>query len=335
MIQLSGELALGRARRRRDLLRAAILAGPQPVAVIPGGGLQLDPALVAHQQDVVLIGAVGRQATGDRAGRELQQPFDHVLHLGEAGIRAIGGLARGDLDRLLAGHVARGLQAVDAHVHQRPAARHRLLQPPLGRVALHEAVLGSHIADTARGARADQAHGFEIAGLEMAAVADHQLAFGRLARGDHRLGFGDRGRHRLFAHHVLAGLGGADRVFGVHGIGQDHIDDIDVGIVADPVKGLIRVDRALRHAIARGGRPGLGLVSADQGGDPAVLAIDELRQDDVEAVIAQAHDGVADLPVGGGLALSRDRSDGEGGGGEEEIAACKVHGRVPGDGAVN
>ena len=42
---------------------------------------------------------------------------------------------------------------------------------------------------------------------------------------------GDGGGHGLFAEHVLAGFGGADGVFGVHGVGQGDVDGVD-GFVA-------------------------------------------------------------------------------------------------------
>src|SRR3546814_9710309 len=66
-------------------------------------------------------------------------------------------------------------------------------------ISLDEAVLRPEIAQRADLAGVRAAHRLEVGRLEMAAIADHQLAVRRLARRDHRLAFGRGDRHRLFA----------------------------------------------------------------------------------------------------------------------------------------
>ena len=73
--------------------------------------------------------------------------------------------------------------------------------------------------DLAERAVADELDGPQVGGLVMAAISDHELDVGGLAGGDHGLGLGNVGGHGFFAEHMLAGLGGADGVLGVHGVG--------------------------------------------------------------------------------------------------------------------
>ena len=56
--------------------------------------------------------------------------FLHLVELHRVGL----GFHAGNEDGFLAGQIARGLQRVNAHVHQRPAARQGALEPPLRRV---------------------------------------------------------------------------------------------------------------------------------------------------------------------------------------------------------
>ena len=121
-------------------------------------------------------------------------------------------------------------QRVNADIHQRAAARHRLLDAPAV-AARGVTVLGTEIAQLADRTRARQPPRFEIKRFEMAAVTDHQFFAGLLAGGDHAFAFDGRQRHRLFAQHVLAGPGATNRVFGVHRYRQADVDDVDLGIV--------------------------------------------------------------------------------------------------------
>ena len=44
----------------------------------------------------------------------------------------------------------------------------------------------------------------------MDAISDHELDVGRVGTPDHGVAFGARGRHRLFAEHMLADARGAE-----------------------------------------------------------------------------------------------------------------------------
>jgi hypothetical protein len=173
----------------------------------------------------------------------------------------------------------------------------RFLQAPGIRIAGREAVLGAEIAQLADLAGAGAAHGFQVVGFEVAAVADHQLLAGLFAGGDHGFAFGRGDGHRLLAHHVLARCGGADGVLGVHRHRQADVDDVDVRIVLDAVEILVIVDAAFRHAVF--GRHALGLdrVAADQRHQLAVLAVLELRNDHAQAIHAQPDNRIAELAL--------------------------------------
>ena len=157
---------------------------------------------------------------------------DVLFHFVEAAVVIDGGGVSGDVLRLFAGEIAAGVERVDAHVEQRAAAGQFLVRAATrsGRDVEAEGALdGLHLAERAV---ANQLDGAQVGGLVVAAVGDHQLHVGGLAGGDHGFGIGDGGRHGLFAEHVLAGLGGANGVLGVHGVGQRHVDGVDAGLCA-------------------------------------------------------------------------------------------------------
>ena len=188
-------------------------------AFVDKGLVDFKPAFGAVDAEVASHGgAVGGGATGDDAGRKPHGPGDVFLDLVEAAVvvndRSIGG----DVFGLLAGEIAASVEGVDADVEERAAAGHFLAETPFagGDVEAEGAFDSLHLTE---GARADEFDGAEVGRLVVAAVGDHELDVGGLAGGDHLLGLGNIGGHGLFAEHVLAGLGGADGVFGVHGVG--------------------------------------------------------------------------------------------------------------------
>ena len=99
----------------------------------------------------------------------------------------------------------------------------------------------------------------EIDRLEVQPIRDHQLDVVRPARGDHLPAFLDRDRHRLFAQHVDAGPGGANRVLGVHRIGQRDVDGIDA---AQALVEFVVVERVIEPIPLRDLAP-LGSIAAD------------------------------------------------------------------------
>ncbi len=195
--------------------------------------------------------------------------------------------------RLFAGEIAAGIERIDADIVERAAAGKLLAEAPFaGRdVEAECAFNGLHLAERAV---ANELDGAEIRRLIVAAIGDHQLDVCGLAGGNHLFAVGNAGGHRLFAEHMLAGLGGADGVFGMHGIRQRNIDRIDGGIVRDLVEVLVVVDGSGRHVVL--GRDAFGFVamSADQGGDLRVGGAPRSRHE-VACDAAESDYGIADL----------------------------------------
>ena len=233
---------------------------------------QLEPAALGSRAVAVDHSRVAAGTGGHDAAGELEIEEDRLLDLaelhriGEAGLRADG-------DRLLACDAARGLQGVDSQVDQRPAARQRLAQAPLARVADGKADRGLDDLEPAEDLLARQSHHLQVVRLEVQAIADGELSPGRAGRRDHLVALLDRNGHRFFAEHVLTGLSGADRVLGMHAVGQHDVDDVDVGVVFDAVEGVIAVDVLLRNAVLLGPLTCLLRAAADEPGEAAVLCL--------------------------------------------------------------
>ena len=131
----------------------------------------------------------------------------------------------------------------------------------------------SMACDLAQLAVADQFDGAQVGGLVLAAVGDHEFPVGLLAGVDHGLGIGDGGGHGLFAEHVLAGLGRADGVLGVHAVGQGDVDGVDVFVVGDGVDSFVAVDVARGNAVLAAIFSALSRWPLTRAGDAAVFAI--------------------------------------------------------------
>jgi hypothetical protein len=293
MIELGDELVPGR-RRQRDCLGSAILPHPHPMPRIGRGRLHPHPAAGARHAIGIVPGGIARHAIGDQPGGEAHLPVDPVLDITEPGIAAIGRFHRADRDRLLPRQIACGVEAVDADVHQRAAARQGPVEPPLAGLGM-ETVLGGDQRRAADETGLHQRHGMQVVRLEMAAIADHQLALRLGGRRDHRLRFGRGYRHRLLAQHMLARLERADRIFGMHAVGQHDIDQVDVGIVRDPVIVAIVVAVRPGDAILRAELLELGRRAAHQPTQLGKGAVLHARHDLVGRVIAQPHDRIAEL----------------------------------------
>ena len=214
--------------------------------------------------------------------------------------------------RLFAGEVAAGVQRIDAYVEQWAAAGELFIGAPFVRahVEAEAAFDGLYLAESAV---MDHADGLEVGGLVVAAVGDHELHVGGFAGGNHLLTIGHIGGHGLLAQHVLAGLCGADGVFGVHGVGQRHVDRVHVGVVRDLVEVLVVIDRSGGHAVVRGDAVGFVAMAANQSGDPRVGGETGGGQE-VVGDSAEADDGVV------GLLLSSLRAE----------ARCEVGGKAEG-----
>ena len=125
-------------------------------------------------------------------------------------------------------------------------------------------------------------------------VGDHQLASGVAAGLHHPLRLRHTGRHRLLAQDVLAGRGRPLGELRMHRVGQDDIDDMHVGIVADRVEAFVVVDAFRRDAILRGDRQGFRPVAADERRATDVLRRRETRHDLLQRQVADADDGHAE-----------------------------------------
>jgi hypothetical protein len=105
---------------------------------------------------LVVVGAPGK----------VNQMFDPTrldrvfFHLCEAPVVVHHRGGPADLDRLLPGQVAASLQAVNAHIHQRPAARQFPVEPPFARPQ-RESVVAVDGLDGPHIALADQLNGAE------------------------------------------------------------------------------------------------------------------------------------------------------------------------------
>jgi hypothetical protein len=84
---------------------------------------------------------------------------------------------------------------------------------------------------------------------------------------------------------MLAGLGGTLGEGAMQTVGRDDVDDVDGGVVDDPVKGLVAVETAVGHAILGGELAELFRRAADQRRELGVLAFGETRHDDLGGVV--------------------------------------------------
>ena len=87
---------------------------------------------------------------------------------------------------------------------------------------------------------------------------------------------------------MLAGLVPANRVLGMHAVGQHDVDDVDFRIVLERVVVLIVVDILRVHAVAQRQLVRLVGMAADQGHHLRLLALRERGQDLVDRQTAQA-----------------------------------------------
>ncbi len=195
---------------------------------------------------------------------EVQGLFD--LGKAAAGVVAGGGDG-GEGGGLLAGEPADFVHGVDADVHERAAAAVLAGEAPLVGGGI-EAEGAFERLDLADGAGVDEAFGFEVGGLVVDAVGDHEVAFVGGAGGDHIAALGGGDGHGLFAEDVFAGFGCADGVLAVHGVGQADVDGVDGGVVAQAIVGFVAVGRGFGEVVEGGVVFALGVgMAGDEGGD--------------------------------------------------------------------
>ncbi len=174
------------------------------------GGLPLGPD---DSQAVVGLRPIARGAGGGLALGELQLERDVFVYLLELGVgRAGRGLRR---HRIRAEEKPDCVQRVDAHVHQRAAAREVRVESPLVRPALVEDVAREPAVEghrVAQHAVPNQSPEPTHRGFDLRPVADHQGHAGLVADPDH-LARSLRTRFDwLLAEDVLAVVGGGPGV---------------------------------------------------------------------------------------------------------------------------
>src|SRR5277367_6057639 len=98
--------------------------------------------------------------------------------------------------RLLANEIAGGVETVDANVHQRAAARHLSVEPPLaGSAVKAEGALDRlYLAELSA---ADHLDRLQVPWVVLTAVGDHQFFICSIAGVDHGLAVGNAGGHGL------------------------------------------------------------------------------------------------------------------------------------------
>ncbi len=256
--------------------------------------LHLEGALLLVHADPVERRPVARDAVGEDAAREAQLEVDGLFDFLEARVVRRRVLHREHLGRFLARQVARRVERVDADVHHRPAAAHRLGEPPLVRVADVETRLAQqHLRPAELAAARHLDHGLRIR-LVAQAVGNRQLAVGGLRRGDHLLALLHRVGHRLLDEHVLARLVRADGVLGVHVVRQHDVHGVDVGVVGDAVVRVVRVQARLRHPVLRGQLACLVEIAAHEPRHARARGVRERGEDVAEREAAQPDDRVAE-----------------------------------------
>src|SRR5690606_28458823 len=253
-----------------------------------------EPApLGSHAEALDAAAAEAGAAVREHAAGEARGPDHGLVDLGvlhRIGLR----FHRADLHRLLAGQVARGLQRVDAHVHQRTATGQRVLQPPLVGAADVDRKARLHDHGRAEHAFAREPDALEVVRIVPAAVRGAEQPAGVAAGVDHPLAALDRDFQRLLAEHVLARLRRADRVPGMERVRGGHVDDVDARIVRHAVHVVVAVDAAVGNAVLRL-EPGYARWrTADQARQPAVPGLLQRRRDLVLAQAAETAQGDAE-----------------------------------------
>jgi len=112
----------------------------------------------------------------------------------------------------------------------------------------------------------------------LAAVAHAEQSSGGSHGIDHLLAALDRDLHRLFAEHMLAGLGRNQCVIKMQRIWRQYVHDVDIGIVGHAVHGVVAIDALVRDAVLRLPAGGLCGVAGNDARQAAVLRFLQRRR---------------------------------------------------------
>jgi hypothetical protein len=126
---------------------------------------------------------------------------------------------------------------------------------------------------------------------------------------------------------MLAGLEGADRVLGVHRVGEHDVNDVDLRVVLECVVVLVVVDvLRVESVLFDDRRRLLGGVAADEGDELRVLALGEAGDDLVFREAANADDAVAYFSVA--IFAADVGRTGDGGGREQGLCEQRTAGAL-------
>ncbi len=192
-----------------------------------------------------------------------------------------------DFDRFLAAHKPARLQRVNAHVHQRPAARQIFLYAPFrrGDAAAESGLDGLQFTEHFF---LREAAAFDMARVVLAAITDAQHFAGLLGFGNHLLATFGGNFHRLFAKDVLACLERLDGMFRVQAVWRDDIDDINVRIVCQLVHLVVAVNILVGNVVFRLPDWNLRGRAGDNSDQAAILRQLQRRRELAVAQAAQA-----------------------------------------------
>src|SRR6202022_3090573 len=91
--------------------------------------------------------------------------------------------------------------------------------------------------------------------------------------------------------HMLARLEPTDGVLGMHPVGQNDIDDVNLGIVLDRIVALVVIDVFGVHGVAQGELVGFVAMTAYQSNYFAFLALGKSWQDLADCQASEADNG--------------------------------------------
>ena len=185
------------------------------------------------------------------------------------------------------------LDSMAAEIHHRPSAGYGRLQQPGTRMirawieVLEGVQLGEHRLPDFAG-RDDLLHAHDRR-IEPAVVRDAEGHAMRAARRDHAIAFGSGHRHRLLAEHVLARLGGGNRLRRVKGHRCGDVDALDVSVCDEILP--LPVPSPRPHLRREGGRQ-LAARAGDRN-ELAVRRLDQRRRHAFTNDVASADQGPA------------------------------------------
>ena len=179
--------------------------------------------------------------------------FVHGLEFFEVGF----GFFRRNPDGFFARGVASGVDAINAHVHQRASARQFAVEPPLWATNF-ETKIGIDVSNLTQFARFAQPHQLAGERLEVQAVANVEFHPRFFTDRHHFFGFFHADAHGFFANDVLTQFGRSQHKLVVQAVGQSNIHRVNVRILGDLLEVFVAVKILFVEAIFRSPLVGFG-----------------------------------------------------------------------------